>query len=136
MKHLKTFESWNSPISRDQMMSHLCDCGWKMSELEEMSSEELETMCKDFEMNSSEYLSESKKSKYWIKDAIKRPGSLRKKLQKKRGERISMGEIDSELQALKSKDKDKSKKGIQGLNKSDLTKYRELNLAKTLKKMK
>jgi len=76
------------------------------------------------------------KSEKWIADAIKKPGSLRKSLGKKEGDKISKGEIDSELQALRGKDKDKSKKGIQGLSKGDLKKYRRLNLAKTLKGLK
>jgi hypothetical protein len=77
-----------------------------------------------------------KKSSNWIKDAIKSPGSLRKSMGKKQGEKISNSEIDSELQALKYKDKDKYKSGIQGLNKKDLRKFRQLNLAKTLKGLK
>ncbi len=76
------------------------------------------------------------KGNKWIQDAIKKPGSLRKSLKKKEGEKISKSEIDSELQALKSKDKDKSKAGVQGLSKKDLTKFRRLNLAKTLKGLK
>ena len=76
------------------------------------------------------------KSEKWIQDAIKKPGSLRKSMKKKKGEKITNTEIDSELQALRGKDKDKSKKGIQGLSKRDLTKYRKLNLAKTLKGLK
>ena len=76
------------------------------------------------------------KSNKWIKEAIKKPGSLRKDLDKKEGEKISKNEIDSELQALKGKDKDPKKKGVQGLSKKDLAKYRKLNLAKTLKSLK
>jgi hypothetical protein len=75
------------------------------------------------------------KGEKWIQDAIKKPGSLRKSLKKKKGEKISMREIDSELQALKGKDKDKSKPGTQ-LGKKDATKYKRLNLAKTLKSLK
>ena len=78
---------------------------------------------------------EEKKDK-WIKDAIKNPGSLRKSLNKKEGEKITKGEIDSELQALKAKDKDPKKKGVQGLKGKDLSKFRKLNLAKTLKGLK
>jgi hypothetical protein len=78
---------------------------------------------------------EEKKDK-WIKDAIKNPGSLRKSLKKKEGEKITKGEIDSELQALKGKDKDPKKKGVQGLKGKDLSKFRKLNLARTLKSMK
>jgi hypothetical protein len=74
--------------------------------------------------------------KNWIKDAISNKGSLKKSLGKKEGEKISKTEIDSELQALRGKDKDKSKKGVQGLSKRDLTKYKRLNLAKTLKGLK
>lgn len=74
--------------------------------------------------------------KNWIKDAIKHPGSLRKSLKKKEGEKITKGEIDSELAALKGKDKDPKKKGVQGLKGKDLSKFRKLNLAKTLKGLK
>ena len=78
---------------------------------------------------------EGKKDK-WIQDAIKKPGSLRKSLKKKEGEKITKAEIDSELQALKGKDKDPKKKGVQGLKGKDLSKFRKLNLARTLKSMK
>jgi hypothetical protein len=78
---------------------------------------------------------EGKKDK-WIQDAIKKPGSLRKSLKKKEGEKITKSEIDSELQALKGKDKDPKKKGVQGLKGKDLSKFRKLNLARTLKSMK
>ena len=78
---------------------------------------------------------EEKKDK-WIQDAIKKPGSLRKSLNKKEGEKITKSEIDSELQALKGKDKDTKKKGVQGLKGKDLSKFRKLNLAKTLKGLK
>ena len=71
----------------------------------------------------------------WIKDAVKKPGSLRKSMRKKKGEKITKGEIDSELQALRGKDKDKKKPGVQ-LGKRDATKYKRLNLAKTLKSLK
>ena len=74
--------------------------------------------------------------KKWIKDAIKKPGSLRKSMKKKKDEKITKSDINSELKKLKSKDKDKKKPGIQGLNKDDLKKFRRLNLAKTLSGMK
>ncbi len=77
---------------------------------------------------------EEKKDK-WIQDAIKKPGSLRKELNKKEGEKITKEEIDTELQALKAKDKDPKKKGVQ-LNKKDATKQKRLVLARTLKSMK
>ena len=89
---------------------------------------------KDSEDDDNEETNESRSK--WIKDAIKKPGSLRKSLGKKEGEKISKSEIDSELQALRGKDKDPKKKGVQGLSKNDLAKYRKLNLAKTLKGLK
>jgi len=81
---------------------------------------------------SFENISEEKGEK-WIQDAIKRPGTLRKKLGKKGEEKISKGEIEDELSKLKKKDKDPKKSGVQGLSKRDLTKLRQLNLAKKLK---
>ena len=80
----------------------------------------------------NDFVNEEKGNK-WIQDTIKNPGSLRKSMKKKKGDKISSTEINSELQVLRGKDKDKSKKGIQGLSKGDLSKYRKLNLAKTLK---
>jgi len=74
--------------------------------------------------------------KKWIQDAIKKPGSLRKSLHKKRGETITSTEINDEISKLKAKDKDPKKKGIQGLSKNDLSKFRKLNLAKSLKELK
>lgn len=79
---------------------------------------------------------QEKKSEKWIQDAIQKPGALRKEMGKKEGEKISSKEINQELNKLKNKDKDPSKKGVQGLNKPDLKKFRQLNLAKTLKGLK
>jgi len=84
---------------------------------------------------SFENISEEKGEK-WIQDAISHPGALRKKLGKSKGEKITKGEIGTEMAKLKKKDKDKSKPGIQGLSKKDLTKFRQLGLAKTLKGLK
>ena len=84
---------------------------------------------------SFENISEEKDEK-WIQDAIKRPGALRKKLGKKDEEKISKGEIEEEISKLKKKDKDPKKSGVQGLSKRDLSKLRQLNLAKTLKSLK
>ena len=72
--------------------------------------------------------------KNWIKDAIKKPGALRKSLHKKKGEKISKSEINSELSKLKSKDRDPEKPGTQ-LGKRDAKKFKRLNLAKTFKSM-
>jgi hypothetical protein len=55
---------------------------------------------------------------------------------KEEDEKITASEIKSELDKLKKKDKDKSKPGVQGLGKKDLTKFRQLQLAKTLKGLK
>ena len=89
-------------------------------------------MIKSFD--SFDSVNEEKKDK-WIQDAIKNPGSLRRNLKKKKGEKISLDEIDTELQALKGRDKDRKKPGTQ-LNKRDAKKYKRLNLAKTLKSLK
>lgn len=79
-----------------------------------------------------EFVNEEKK---WIQDAIKYPGALRKSMKKKEGEKITKGEIAAEISKLKKKDKDKDKPGLQ-LSDRDSTKYKRLNLAKTLKGMK
>jgi hypothetical protein len=81
------------------------------------------------------FVNEEYKADKWIKDAIKRPGALRRKLAKNKGERISKKEIDSELAALKRKDKDKGKPGLQ-LGASDRRKHKQLVLANTLKGFK
>lgn len=81
-------------------------------------------------------LFQEKKSEKWIQDAIQKPGALRKEMGKKEGEKITSKEINQELDKLKKKDKDPSKKGVQGLKGNDLKKYRQLNLAKTLKGLK
>ena len=72
--------------------------------------------------------------KNWIKDAVKKPGSLRKSLGKKEGEKITKKEISSELSKLKKKDKDKDKPGLQ-LGKRDKAKHKKLTLARTFKSM-
>lgn len=137
MSIIKKFENY---MSREEMCNLLCKCGYNMSELEVCSTAELEEMCRAAEGEENHLhnntMTQEKKGEKWIQSAIKKPGSLRKSLGKKEGEKISATEIDSELQALKGKDKDKSKKGVQGLSKNDLAKYRKLNLAKTLKGLK
>ncbi len=82
--------------------------------------------------NYGDQLSESEK---WISDAIKRPGSLRRKMRKAKGEKITKKEIDSELAALRRKDRDKKKPGLQ-LGTTDRRKQRQLVLAKTLRGFK
>jgi hypothetical protein len=130
MKHLNKFESYKS---KEEMYNYLYKvCGYKISELESMSDSEIEEICNEKEAE----MTSEKKGEKWIQDAIKRPGSLRKEMGKGLGEKITKSEISDELSKLKKKDKDKSKPGIQGLSKSDLKKFRQLNLAKTLKSMK
>jgi hypothetical protein len=130
----ETNESSES-MSREEMCNYLCKCGYTMNELEECPNYELEKMCREAEEVKSNETNEAKDEK-WIKDAIKRPGALRKKMKKEEGEKITKSEIAEEISKLKDKDKDPDKKGIQGLNKKDLTKLRQLNLAKTLKGLK
>lgn len=71
----------------------------------------------------------------WISKSIKRPNSLRKKLNKKSGEKITSNEIEEKLIALRQKDNDKETPGVQGLGKSDMRTYRQLNLTKTLRNL-
>ena len=72
----------------------------------------------------------------WIQKAIKKPGSLRKKMDLDKSEKMTKTDINKEISKLKKKDKDPEKKGVQGLSKRDLSKYRELNLAKTLSNLR
>jgi hypothetical protein len=135
MKFLKTFESQEVEMSRQEMCDMLCSMGYEMSELEVCSDSELADICKNTKMNMVSDSNESKGEK-WIQKSIKRPGALRKSMKKGEGEKITKSEIQKELAKLHSKDKDKSKKGVQGLGGSDLRKFRQLNLAKTLKGLK
>ena len=128
MKHLKTFESYESS-NREEMISKLCKCGWERHELEDIHEEELQKMC--WETEGHEEVTESK----WIQDAIKSPGSLRRSMRKKKGEKISNTEINTELSKLRKKDRDKETPGVQ-LGSSDAKKYKRLNLAKTLRGFK
>jgi len=135
MKFLKRFESHEEGMSREAMCDMLCKCGYAIEELEGCSDYELAEMCRNSNMNSAEGTYESKGEK-WIKDAIKRPGALRKSMKKGEDDKITKSEIQEELAKLKKKDKDSSKPGVQGLGKKDLTKFRQLQLAKTLKGLK
>lgn len=76
------------------------------------------------------------KGEKWIQKAIKKPGSLKKSMGKGGEEKISTSELDKEMSKLKKKDTNPEKPGVQGLSKSDLTKFKRINLAKTLKKLK
>lgn len=87
-------------------------------------------------MSNLKSFNEFNESNKWIQDAIKKPGSLRKTLKKKEGEKITQSEIDKKIKSLKKKDKNPDKPGIQGLSKKDLKTFRRLSLAKTLKSFK
>jgi len=118
---------------------------YSREDLEEMNMFQLNKIHKDItekeledEMTGERYGESSvgvDESKNWIQKAIRKKGALRKSLHKKEGEKISASEIDSELQALRAKDKDKDKPGLQ-LSKRDRTKQRRLNLVKTLRGMR
>ena len=82
-----------------------------------------------------EYDRETNEAEKWIKDAIKRPGSLRRKMHKAKGQKIRKKEIDSELAALRRKDRDKKAPGLQ-LGAADRRKHKQLVLAKTLRGFK
>ena len=62
-------------------------------------------------------------------------GGLHKALGIPEDEKIPAGLINKKLAQLKKKDKDKGEKGVQGLSKADLKLQRQLNLAKSFKKM-
>jgi hypothetical protein len=78
---------------------------------------------------------QAKEAKKWIQGAVKRPGALRKKLGVGKGKDISLAMIDKKMKQIKSNDTNKKKKGVQGLTKADLRTYKQLNLAKTLKRL-
>jgi len=77
---------------------------------------------------------QAKEAKKWIQGAVKRPGALRKKLGVGKDKDISLAMIDRKMKQIKAKGGSKKIKG-QGLTKSDLRTYKQLNLAKSLKAM-
>ena len=86
--NIKKFENY---MSREEMCQSLCRCGYNMSELEECSNQELEEMCRNEEEENNSHnhnMTQEAKGEKWIKDAIKKPGSLRKSLKKKEGENV------------------------------------------------
>jgi hypothetical protein len=54
MKHLKTFESWGMPTSKEEMISHLMSWGWAEEEIMDKSEEELYAMCQEAERDPME----------------------------------------------------------------------------------
>lgn len=106
-----------------------------------ISKEDLKSLIPHLERNEKEELlnllrsekNVNEEGEKWIQKAIKKPGSLRRKMGKKEGEKITSTDIKNKLASLRAKDEDPTKKGVQGLGKSDLKTYRQLNLAKTLR---
>ena len=147
MKNLVKFEDFvkegieiENNSEKEELINKLSEAQdvYSRFDLESMNIEQLRSLNSDIEEDEGYHEETSElefESRRWIQDAIKHPGSLRRKLHKKKGEKISGSEIDSELQALKARDKDKDKPGLQ-LNKRDRSKHRQLVLAKTLKGMK
>lgn len=132
MKHLKTFESFDIKLSKEEMIQKLCNYGWEREELEMMDESELEKVCGEFpdEMSESFYLNEKRKE--WIKETKMKKGALHKQLGYKEDENIPDGIIkkivDSEVGSkLKIKGEEET---ITALMK------KRANLAKTLKKLK
>ena len=64
--------------------------------------------------------------KNWIADAIKKPGALHKKLNVPEGEKIPASKINKKLKTLRKKE---------NKTPAETKLQRELNLAKTLKKI-
>lgn len=87
----------------------------------------------DLEHGTFDELDESEK---WIQKAIEKKGSLRRKMGVEKDETIPSEKLNKKLDSLKRKDKDPEKPGVQGLSKSDLSTYRQIMLAKRLKKFK
>jgi hypothetical protein len=78
---------------------------------------------------------EVNEDKDWIQKAIKRPGALHRELGVPQDKDIPKGKINKAIAKLKKKDKDDKEKGTQ-LSKGDERELRQLNLAKTLSKLK
>jgi hypothetical protein len=89
----------------------------------------------DFEHGSFDEV-ELDESEKWIQKAIEKPGSLRKKLGVSKDEKITSSDMEDKLKELRKKDKEPKEKGIQGLSDKDLSTYRQILLAKKLKKFK
>jgi hypothetical protein len=87
----------------------------------------------DFEHGSFDEIEESEQ---WIQKAIEKPSSLRKKLGVSKDEKITSSDMEDKLKELRKKDKEPKEKGIQGLSDKDLSTYRQILLAKKLKKFK
>lgn len=95
MKHLKTFESFEQNMSREDMMDYLCNCGCRMEDLMEKEDSELHMMCQEME---TQEMTEKKK---WMQEVTSsekfKKGALRKTAKAKgliKGdEKLSMSDI-------------------------------------------
>jgi len=68
---------------------------------------------------------------YWIQEAIKHPGALRKQLGVKKGKKIPLKKLNAIIKRLRKK-----AKGPKKLSKAELTLLRRAILAKTLRKLR
>jgi len=146
MKKILDFKNFfNESIeSREELIDWLSSNQnvYDIKDLDSMSIYQLTSLKDDVESGKEEDMKDPKdwgdetselefESKKWIQDAIKKPGALRRSLNKKKGEKIPLREIDSELEALKGKVRRGNK-----LTKPQIKKERRLALAKTLSKMR
>lgn len=46
MIYIKKFESYTSDRTREEMINHLCNCGWSKEELIDKEDSELAEMCR------------------------------------------------------------------------------------------
>lgn len=44
---IKTFENFDYGDTRDQMISHLCNCGYNKQDLENLTDKELAKICRE-----------------------------------------------------------------------------------------
>ena len=88
MKHLKTFESYEVTMNKEEMIQHLCNCGWEKFELEDKHESELAELCKE----TPSEVSEAKTDK-WIQKVKMKKGALHKQLGYDEDEKIPAGII-------------------------------------------
>ena len=76
MKFLKTFETHETGMSREEMCDMLCNCGYNQEELDGCSNYELEQMCKMSQQEMAAEKTDEAKGEKWIQKAIKKPGAV------------------------------------------------------------
>jgi hypothetical protein len=133
MKFLKTFENHNTEMSREEMCDMLCSMGYEMNELEVCSDSELADMCRNAqEMNMSN--ESNNMSREEMCDMLCSMGYEMNELEVCSDSELA--EMCRNAEEMPMPGIREAKKGTQGLSKSDLRKYRQLNLAKTLRGLK